>query len=136
MKSRAPLISLGAAAILAGLLGACTPQRANTIGPYDPAALGRTDCAFSVRVEHGGRCPVVPVPTQPVVGVATPPVKPVPKGCGFMDYVSNGFGCPPPQVAPGEEDLGPPPTGRYCYRTRGQPECYDQPSKDPNRQPL
>lgn len=137
--SIALVVASGLAMAGVAALGGCASQGAGTIGPYDPAAFGRTDCAFSVKVENGGRCPLVPIPTVAVPGVAPanpPPTTPPDKGCGAWTYASNGFVCPPPDTAPGEEWTAPPTPTRYCYKTLGAVECYDRPSGDPQRKPL
>jgi hypothetical protein len=117
-------------------LGACTPENPGTFGPYAADAYGRTDCSFSTRVENGGLCPRVAIPVIPVAGVMAPETKLSPKGCSMIDYVSNTFVCPPPDVAPGEEVSEGPPAERYCYRTLASTECYDRPANDPRRRPV
>ena len=126
-------LSLGLGLLLAG---ACAPESSGTFGPYDPSAYGRTDCAFSVKVENGGACPRIPIPTIAVPGVASPERKPPEKGCNLYDYARNVFVCPPPEIAPGEEVVEPQAGERYCYHTLAKVECYDRPASDPNRHPV
>jgi hypothetical protein len=117
-------------------LGGCASESSGTFGPYAADAYGRTDCSFSTRIENGGVCPRIPIPVIPVAGVTAPDHKTPEKGCSLWDYASNTFVCPAPEVPPGEDVTDAPPTQRYCYRTLAGTECYDQPTRDPNRHPV
>ncbi len=126
------LLVLGIVLNLAG----CTSESSGTFGPYAADAYGRTDCAFSTRIENGGVCPRIPIPVISVAGVSAPEHKTVAPGCGFWDYAGNYLTCPAPEVAPGEDATDPPVADRYCYRTLGRTECYERPTRDANRQPI
>ena len=127
---------LGIIAMIGFGLSGCAPESSGTFGPYDPSAWGRTDCSFSTRLENGGVCPRIPIPTISVPGIAAPEPPGPDKGCSLVDYATGMMTCPAPQVAPGEESFDPPPGKRYCYRTLGGIECYDKPANDPNRKPV